>query len=85
MKIEFGNMRVASYNYENWGEDDDPKSDWSLLNKMAVFRHVDECEFILYVDGDNWDHWKEAGYSDELIGLTKAAKDQGYKYLCLYG
>ena len=91
--MKFENMKVASYNYDNWGDEDDPKSDWSILNAgnpdkndmgIAVFSHKEACEFIIYVNGNNWDHWKTLGYSDKLIKLARTAKAHGYFYLCLY-
>ena len=92
--IEFEDMKVASFEYyDGWGDEDDPKSDWSILNNgnkerngvgVAAFSHREACEFMLYVNGDNWEFWKEIGYSDRLIELAKSAKAQGYKYLCLY-
>jgi len=84
-EIEFEDMKVAVYKYDNFGSENDPKSDWAYLTLGgACFTHTDACEFIIFIDSNNLDTWKTFGISDRLIELAKSAQDQGYKYLCLY-
>lgn len=83
-------MTVAQVDYDNWGEESDPESDWNLIQAMCCFSHRDACEFIVYI-GDGGDgsidriaELKEAGLSEEFMEECQAAKEAGFKYICFY-
>jgi hypothetical protein len=73
-------MKVAQVEYHNWGDVDDPTSDWSILNKKATFSHKDACEFILWT-GHNW---RSEGCSKALADIVKDAAIANYSYICIY-
>lgn len=84
-KSIFEDMKTAIYQYSNWGDEENPASDWCLLNAHASFSHREACEFILYVGcSDSLDALIDLKYSDLLINLAHLAYAEGYKYLCLY-
>lgn len=95
------NMKVAQCELplENWGDESDPTSNWSLLNKYAAFSHREACEFILYVGSDEYigsaredvatdsEHiqmYEEMGFTKEVLGPCRNARKQGYKYICFW-
>lgn len=85
-------MQVLQVQYDNWGEEHDPKSDWSLSKKYADFYHrIGTHEFIFYIEGsDNicsdffLQEYKEQGFSETFLSVCKEAQRRGYRYVCLY-
>ena len=82
------NMSVGQIymNPEDWGDENDPTSDWCLVQTVSCFSHdKDACEFIVCVTEDDYlNTFKEAGLSDNIVNICKRAKDQGFSYLCFY-
>jgi len=87
-ETSFDNMKVASYNYGNFGDTDDISSNWHILMKENTFVHSECCEIILYVDNqgdeEGWQEWRRRKIPEDVIQLAKDAQAQGYMYLCLY-
>lgn len=80
-------MKIAQIHYENWGEENDLKSDWNIIQELACFSHKDSCDFILYIgmdNGEDLERFSTAGLSGEAWEYCRKAKQEGYKYICFY-
>lgn len=79
------NMKVANVEFDNWGEDDDPTSNWNKFMTSNTFAHSESCEFILYC-GDELaiQNWAYCLFSEDVINILKEAKAAGYKYVCFH-
>ncbi len=42
-------MNICQTNFDNWGDENSPTSNWSLANKYATYSHKEDCEFIFYI------------------------------------
>jgi len=85
--IHVENMRVAQIGIDSheWGDEDDPKSDWRIVQEICCFSHREACEFILPVGEDDYiKTFKEAGLSEKFLKWCKEAQDEGYSYICFY-
>lgn len=82
----FEDMKVRAWKLtpEEWGDENDPKSDWSLANLHATFSHKDACEFIFHVAELDWQPLKEKGFSGKFIQRCIDASNAGYHYVCFY-
>jgi hypothetical protein len=92
MTINLEPMNVAMVDFteefanqtEILGAEDHPDSDWSLLLNHATFNHKEACEFILYTEYEDTWYKDTVGFSDKLREIINEAKNQGYKYVCIY-
>lgn len=91
--MSFGSMEVAEFELEpeEWGDESDPRSDWSLANQFATFQHTDACEFIFYIGKSDNDGGFDAvetleaqGFSKEFLERCKRVQKAGYKYVCFH-
>lgn len=73
---------MCSVEYDNWGDESNPKSDWYLMNKHATFAHRNACEFIFYIHDQLPDFF--ADMSDTFKKYYLEAKESGYKYILFY-
>lgn len=86
------NAAEVSLNGDEWGDNDDPESDWTIAHSSATFVHSDACEFIFYIGDKNFEgsqkssleFLKDAGHSEHFLAYFKAAQQAGYKWLNLY-
>jgi ABC-type sulfate transport system substrate-binding protein len=78
-------MKVANVEFDNWGDEDDPESNWNKFLTDNTFSHSEACEFILYCGDDqaiaNWDGCL---FSEDVINILKEAKAAGFKYVCFH-
>lgn len=88
---EIENMEVGAWNLETeeWGDENDPTSDWSLANTHATFSHKDSCEFIFWLGKgemhiERLKDLKELGFSSEFVERCKYASEQGFNYINFY-
>lgn len=78
-------MKVAQVEYSNWGKEEDPNSDLSMMKVWATFQHPHECEFIFYIGCEEaLRGLKASQFSEEFMGECYAAASQGFKYICFY-
>jgi hypothetical protein len=69
--LVFENPRTAVIDYDNWGDENDPTSDWNLLQKKsydklthrmtpsptaATMIHTEACEFILWIGSEEYNN-----------------------------
>lgn len=80
-------MQVADvyYSSEEFGSEEDPKSDWALMCTYAIFEHKTECEFIFYIgDDDHLEDYKSYGFSETFLKDCQDARAAGFKYICFH-
>lgn len=85
-------MKIAQYSFEqeDWGSEDDPKSDWNLAQIFNTYSHTTECEFIFAIGYDKasrefeLDKYKQAGFSENFLNIIKTAQALDYDYICIY-
>lgn len=86
MSIEDMKVGQAMVDSEDWGDPNDPNSNWSLIKKIATFAHTKYCEFVVYIGDDQCiDELRALGISDYFIRDCVNAKDDGFNYVCFYG
>lgn len=80
------NMMVAMVDYtDEWGDENDPASDWSQIQHYCCFSHKEACEFILHLgDDDETIKAYEVVLSEAMVEYCRQAQAQGYKYICFY-
>jgi hypothetical protein len=80
-------MKVANIEYAyGFGDPEDPKSDWNKIQDICCFKHVEACEFIVYL-GPNFEYRQEilkADMSLDFVQECNRASSMGYEYACFY-
>ena len=69
-QLLFSDMKVAEYYMDSkeWGSEDDPFSNWSLVLGRAPFVHKEACEFILALSAEHLQEYEEEiGLSEDLM------------------
>jgi hypothetical protein len=77
------NMSIAIIDsFDNWGEEGDENSNWSLLQSEACFVHQNDCAFIVQVMEIDVKNLKKQGFTPDVIKAMKDAQKAGFSYLC---
>lgn len=59
--------------------------DWALCENFSTFSHNEACEFIFCIENHNFiDGYKAAGFSVDFVHECILAKNEGFRYICLY-
>lgn len=83
--MKFEDMKVTNVEFNNWGDENNPESNWVKFLNNNTFTHSDACEFILYCGDDvAIKQWDGCLFSKDVIQILKEAKAAGFKYVCFH-
>lgn len=77
------NCAEITLTLEQWGDENDPYSNWTLIKDAACFTHNYACEFIIHVGSDEFRHDHFLNY--EIKKLCLEAFTLGFNYVCFVG
>ena len=84
-------MKVANRPFNFLNDDGSENKDWDLSLLHNTFSHIEACEFIFFLGGDNEEmqaivlnKLKDTGFSNNFLEECKDAIKRGFHYVCFY-